>query len=393
MDKNQEYYQNRNNYEEVCIPRRENILNYLIKEKFLSEFSTEEEKEQVLNNLGIIYRLNLLQQLINNKSDLSALNGYVTYAEFLRRFNELDSKDEKSKGYYSSYEDLISNNLNNSVGDWAIVNVDGSWYIYKFGTNGWEQSGTYDINIDLSEYVKLSDLSLYQTLLTSGVNIKTINGQSILGEGNIQISGGEGTGDLSGYVTKEELYNIQNPLKVTVTASPQLLEYTGQTTSINIGISAKKGNASVNPQEIILRYDNNSQTINSTSYSVNISKKGITTFYVTCTYNQEKSTGQTSVNFVLPTYLGFSLSDNSTDLNLSLLSKKIKSNIQMQELIQNSVYGSYLWIVSPFTLNKVATDAGYTYEVKMLLLDNKDGLYYYRSNSAVDISHLTYYIK
>jgi len=61
MNKNYNYYSNRSKYDNVCVPRRGGILNYLIKEKFLSEFSTEEEKLEVLENLGIISRLKLLQ--------------------------------------------------------------------------------------------------------------------------------------------------------------------------------------------------------------------------------------------------------------------------------------------------------------------------------------------
>jgi hypothetical protein len=61
MDKNQEFYNNKNNYGEICVPIREKILNYLIKDKFLSEFSTEEEKLQVLENLGITQKIELLK--------------------------------------------------------------------------------------------------------------------------------------------------------------------------------------------------------------------------------------------------------------------------------------------------------------------------------------------
>jgi hypothetical protein len=42
-----------------------------------------------------------------------------------------------------------------------------------------------------------------QDKLVSGTNIKTINGESLLGEGNIVISGGES--DMSNYYTKEEI--------------------------------------------------------------------------------------------------------------------------------------------------------------------------------------------
>jgi hypothetical protein len=85
------------------------------------------------------------------------------------------------------------------------------------------------MSIDLSEYAKLADIALLQPLLTSGVNIKTINGETILGEGNIEIKGSGGEEiDLSDYVTKEYLYNIQNPLKATMYVSPTLKEYTGE---------------------------------------------------------------------------------------------------------------------------------------------------------------------
>ena len=71
--------------------------------------------------------------------------------------------------------------------------------------------------IDLSNYYKKSEvdnllnakadkseLSTKQDQLISGVNIKTINNQSILGGGNIEIQASTGETDLSDYYTKEE---------------------------------------------------------------------------------------------------------------------------------------------------------------------------------------------
>jgi len=51
--------------------------------------------------------LNLLRQLISNKADTSLLSRYVTEDDLIRRLEELKPKDEKSKGYYSSYEELL----------------------------------------------------------------------------------------------------------------------------------------------------------------------------------------------------------------------------------------------------------------------------------------------
>jgi len=55
----------------------------------------------------------------------------------------------------------------------------------------------------------------YQVDLVSGTNIKTINGQSILGAGNIEIQGGGGvgvtlSGDTNIYVTQSKTYTITN---------------------------------------------------------------------------------------------------------------------------------------------------------------------------------------
>ena len=45
----------------------------------------------------------------------------------------------------------------------------------------------------------------YQAILVSGTNIKTINGTSILGSGDIAITGGGGSADLTNYYTKAEI--------------------------------------------------------------------------------------------------------------------------------------------------------------------------------------------
>lgn len=48
----------------------------------------------------------------------------------------------------------------------------------------------------------------YQAILVSGTNIKTINGNSILGSGDITITGGGGSADLTNYYTKSEIDNL-----------------------------------------------------------------------------------------------------------------------------------------------------------------------------------------
>ena len=345
-NKNYQYYNNRNAYGNICIPRREEILNYLIKEKFLSEFKTNEEKQQVLYNLGILQIIDNLLDQINTKADIQQLQNYVTLQQFLDKVKELDPHDEKSKGYYSSIEQLIQEYPTGEKGDWAIVNINGSWYIYRYDDiQGWVQSGTYDISIDLT-----------------------------------------------GYVTKEELYNIQNPLKLNLSISNDLLEYTGNPYTIRITAQAKKGNNNVNADSYQIYFNSIIGGFNKT-YETQISNKGITTFNVTCTLGEETVTEKIQVNLVLPTYIGFYNSSDYNEVNISSLTKKIKDSISMTETIENTVSGSYLWIITPLNLNLVATDPGFTYRVKTILVGTANGFNYYRSNSAIDVSNLTYYIK
>jgi hypothetical protein len=64
----------------------------------------------------------------------------------------------------------------------------------------------FHLVVDKVESVE-NALSNKQTILKSGSNIKTINGKSILGSGDIEIEGG---GDVSTLATKEELTALQN---------------------------------------------------------------------------------------------------------------------------------------------------------------------------------------
>lgn len=49
----------------------------------------------------------------------------------------------------------------------------------------------------------------YQEQLVSGTNIKTINGESILGEGNLEISGSEGTTDYTQLTNKPQINSVE----------------------------------------------------------------------------------------------------------------------------------------------------------------------------------------
>ena len=78
-------------------------------------------------------------------------------------------------------------------------------------------SGYITINA-LSGYATTTQLNSKQDELVSGTNIKTINGQSLLGSGNITIEGGTGGSgtDLSNYYTKGEVDGLISNLDTSV---------------------------------------------------------------------------------------------------------------------------------------------------------------------------------
>ena len=105
--------------------------------------------------------------------------------------------------------------------DKASIHTD--WYYWgntdKYmvdGAAGWSIEGATTLQAGLmtaSDKTKLDgiDLSTKQDKLVSGSNIKTINGTSLLGSGDITIEGGSGNVDLTDYYTKSETNALVNP--------------------------------------------------------------------------------------------------------------------------------------------------------------------------------------
>lgn len=264
MNKYTSYYTNKVQDQCVTIPSKQGS-GFLQKEKYLSEFSSQEEINEVLNNLGLgdydqykfywdnsptrghfdylvnsdgIYQMfqkyytkedidklienlqnglptdgtsinivvdaqlsdystnpvqnKVLKASLDEKVDYSILSNYVTTSDLNKKVDQINKDLEKGKGYFSSYQELIDLVPIPETGDWAVVNSNGIFYIAKCTSHGiWTMtSQEYEIpELDLTAYAKKSDLEEKQDKLVSGINIKTINGQPIVGSGNIQVSG------------------------------------------------------------------------------------------------------------------------------------------------------------------------------------------------------------
>ena len=112
-------------------------------------------------------------------------------------------------------------NIGNTIEDWTqktgIVNMATSWY-----------DGRYEVQLGGTSFFGIKPIDNTITLENAGYtvngntvcgikvnenNFKTINGESIIGEGNITVEGGSGGGttDLTNYYTKEETNTLLEP--------------------------------------------------------------------------------------------------------------------------------------------------------------------------------------
>lgn len=95
-------------------------------------------------------------------------------------------------GTTSTYE--VTNGKNGESGSGGTstdVQINGS-SITSSGTANIVTEGVYDASTNkIATMSDMPDITGKQDALVSGTNIKTINNQSILGSGNINISGGE----------------------------------------------------------------------------------------------------------------------------------------------------------------------------------------------------------
>jgi len=126
----------------------------------------------------------------------------------------------KTIDFYNGFNQKIDSiDASDFVIDGMVENVTLSGNILTISFN--TESGKQDIDIDLSEFIDPqkywtsaetktyvdSSLSEKQDTLVSGTNIKTINGNSILGSGNIEL-------DLSGYTTTAQTEELKNKLQI-----------------------------------------------------------------------------------------------------------------------------------------------------------------------------------
>ena len=152
-------------------------------------------------------------------------------------YNKLENSSENkgSKGFFNSFESLQELIIDPKIGDWAVVQNGNKQVICTCEEQGiWTLTeNEYKQEINLENYAKKSEF-------------KTINNQSILGEGNIDISA-EGvllaTPEKDGLMSKESYQTLQEIRSIII---PQIEE--------NIENLQNFINDDTNVQDIIKKY-------------------------------------------------------------------------------------------------------------------------------------------
>lgn len=215
--------------------------------------------------------------------------------------------------------------------------------------------------------------------------------------------------------TKDEVYNKEEadakfltieayegkmyPLSVSLSLEgSSLREYEAEQYTVQLAYYVTKKGNTINDSEVTLSITSGPsdarihKNISTRKAVVNIFQPGTYTIRVDASYNGETASAQSIFTFVRPTYIGF----DSENVNINNLSKSVVGSVSgvSGRTINNPTKGNYLWIITPFGKPTVATDQGFTYIVDMTdAVKTENGLHYYRSTSAVDVSELTYYIR
>ena len=139
-----------------------------------------------------------LGTVVTEHQSLAALFGKIAYDNSTHRVN-FYGKDDTSMTTVLGYIDCSPFIVDGMLADVDVKNVSISGVstlcmVFSFNTD----AGQQDINIpvsaifDASQYYNKSQADgVFQVKLVSGTNIKTVNNESILGEGNISIPKGE----------------------------------------------------------------------------------------------------------------------------------------------------------------------------------------------------------
>ena len=190
-----------------------NGSSYVAKEETQGNLPTDTEYWQPIAMAGVLdpeQIADIEQQVI----DYVQGQGYVIDPNYTHTDNNYTNADKtKLDGIdMSTKQDTLVSGTNiktinneNILGS-GNINIEGVSDYNDLNNKPSINGATLTGNVNLATP---SDLATKQNTLVSGTNIKTINNQSILGSGNINIEGGSGTSDYTQLSNKPKINNVE----------------------------------------------------------------------------------------------------------------------------------------------------------------------------------------
>ena len=197
----------------------------------LGDYITTEELSYVLDDY---YEKDDVDDLLDLKMDASGMTDYYTKDETDDTISDAIEEAVSGKADTSAVTEAISAATSGKADTSAVTAVSDALtaHVEDAGIHVTpEEKNVWNAKLDASAYTP-TDLSNYYTkdeiedkhYLTEHQHLKTINGESLVGDGNIVISGG--SGDLSNYYTKSETDDLlDDKLDATAYTPVDLSEY------------------------------------------------------------------------------------------------------------------------------------------------------------------------
>lgn len=184
------------------------------------------------------------------------------------------------------------------------------------------------------------------------------------------------------------------PLQLTLTATPELLEYTGEAQTVTLGWTVKRRDANVTPTALSLRVGGQAMQVIEGAKTATISVNAEGNTSITLHVEAEGMTDETTktVTMIRAMYFGFAAAETAADLNIQSTGKQpIKTTPNGSYILSNAEGGNYLWLCVPDTMNISKVTSG-GFDVPMEAAETKEGYKCYRSSNAIVAGTYNYQI-
>lgn len=213
------------------------------------------------------------------------------------------------------------------------------------------------------------------------------------GDPCLQQTGQSTTTPMSQKAVTDELNNLGKavwPLTASFSASPSVIEYTGQAQETTLSWTVKRNGANATVTRLTVKQGSNnvySGTANPGSQKVSVNTKGSTKYDLSATADGMTVTGSATVNAVLPMYFGFAAANAASGQQITSLGKQpLKTSPAGTYTLTNNTDGNYIWLCIPdtMTISRVTLNG---FDVPMEAAQNSStnlgGYKCYRSSNAL----------